>query len=94
MALNTSTSMSLISTHGDAFSFMSPKSSAMKTDDLAASTDLCAGIDSPATMNVMSAPFWLLSSSPNCWCRSDDGTLGLASTASDAALAAASTRRT
>nr|CAB3468689.1 unnamed protein product [Digitaria exilis] len=85
MALNASTSMSWISIRVDAFSPMSPKNPAMKTGDLAASTDLCAGIDSPATTKVMSAPSWLLSSSPNCSCRSEDG--ALAAMASDGDMA-------
>jgi hypothetical protein len=73
---------------------MSPKSSAMKTGDLAARMDLCAATDSPATRNLMPEPdpFSLRSSSPKCWCRSEDGTLSEAAFAGAAATSFGSSR--
>ncbi|KAI4976497.1 hypothetical protein ZWY2020_050104 [Hordeum vulgare] len=56
-------------------SFMAPKSSALKTVDLAASTHRCAAIVSPLTWNVTSVPSSYRRRSRKCFCMSEGGTL-------------------
>ncbi|XBI03396.1 hypothetical protein VPH35_131818 [Triticum aestivum] len=75
MALNSAASMPWTSRRrAHFFSLASPKNSAMKSGDLAASTTLCAGNVLPETTNAMSDPVPLRRSSLRCRSRSVAGT--------------------
>uniref|UniRef100_A0A0E0DJL8 Uncharacterized protein n=1 Tax=Oryza meridionalis TaxID=40149 RepID=A0A0E0DJL8_9ORYZ len=76
IALNTGASMTLMRV-GVAAAVLranGPRSSALSTDERAASTYLCALNVSPPASSVTSAPSPLASSSPRWRCRSDGGT--------------------